>query len=263
MWHHHKKSDLKGDLHVHTAKEVCDTHLGLMIEEYEEACGHLPLNEVINEARDNAGMSYIGITNHTSHPIDPAPNREEANERVRRSTEAIREYCKRERGIKIFAGAEVNILPDGQLDVDDEALNQLDYAVASMHFLEDIDAETIQVNYLQALQHPHVHIHNVDSKGWNAVVKAAAHFGCALEFNVGAQLPDELIRLVVRHKAVVTIGSDAHWNDSTQNYVHKLIGPKMDETYLLDSLRRLSKIPKKYIANFWEPEEVASWLGVS
>lgn len=256
---------------MHTAKEVCETHLGLVIEEYDEACGHLPLNEVINEARDSAGMSYIGITNHTSHPVDPAPAREEADERVRRSVTALREYCRRERGIRIFAGAEVNILPDGHLDVSDDVLDELDYAVASMHFLEDLDAEQIQMNYLQALQHPHVkvighmnrHIHSVEKEGWDTLVKAAAHAGCALEFNVGAQLTDSLLRMVVKHKAVITIGSDAHWNDSTGDYVHKLIGPKMDETYLLDSLKRLSKVPKKHIVNFWEPDEVAAWLGLS
>ena len=268
MWHHHRVEDLRGDLHVHTAKEVCETHLGLLIEEFDEACGHIPLNDVVNEARDRAGMTYIGITNHSSDPVDPEPNRAEANERVRRMVQSVREYCRHERGIKIFTGAEVNILPDGTLDVDDEVLEELDYVVASMHYLEGLDAETIQVHYLQALQHPHVrvighlnrHIHNVSEGRWDTLVAAAAHFGCALEFNIGAQLTNDLLRMVKKYGTLITLGSDAHRSDMTRDYVMRLIGPKMEETYLEDALRRLTHIPKEHIVNFWDVERVTKWL---
>lgn len=264
---HHVKH-LRGDLHVHTAKEVCETHLGLIIKEFDEACGHVPLTDAVADARDIAGMSFLGITNHSSSPLDSDPNREEANERVRRMIKAIRDFCRKPRGIEIYAGAEVNILPDGRLDVDDEPLEQLDFVVASMHYLEDLDPETIQQNYLGALQHPHVkvighmnrHIDAVDSGKWETLVAAAAHYGCALEFNVAAQMTDELINLVRKHKVFITLGSDAHRSDMTRDYVSHLIGPKMDPAFLGNALKRLSKIHRKYIVNFWEPEQVREWI---
>ena len=264
----HKVIDLKGDLHVHTSKAVCETHLGLLIEEYDEVCGNLPLNEVIESARDRTGMLFIGITNHSSYPLDPDPDPRGSAKRVQRQLKDVRRYCEQERGIEILAGAEVNILPDGRIDVDNTVLKSLDFVVASMHFLEDLDGAAIEANYISAIRQPHVkvighvnrNISALKNVNWERVVAASVEHRCALEFNVAAQLTDELIELVVKHGSIVTLGSDAHLSDTMKDYTQHLIGPRMDSVFLYDALSRLAEVPKSQIVNFWEPREVTAWI---
>lgn len=264
----HRIEDLRGDLHVHTAKEVCETHLGLLIDEFDEACGHVPLREVVNEARDTAGMTYLGVTNHSSDPVDPDPDPADAAIRVRSQLQTIREFCVEDHGIAIFAGSEVNILPNGDLDVADDVLEQLDYVVASMHYLDGLTPDEIRRNYLQALRRPNVkvighmnrYITELTDVQWGDVVEAAAAAGCALEFNVASQLTDELIHLISGVDVLITLGSDAHRHDSIKDYVAHLIGPTMDPDFLKGALMRLEKIPQERIINFWESDRVFDWL---
>ena len=82
-------------------------------------------------ARD-AGYEYLAITDHSASfgfgdEVAPDQLREQI-ERIRTlsGTEAVG-------GIELLAGSEVNILPDGRLDYDDELLAELDWVVASVH----------------------------------------------------------------------------------------------------------------------------------
>ena len=79
--------------------------------------------------RATAGYEYLAITDHSaSHGLRQrrlaralrAPDRAGA----RAATSAIE-------GIELLAGSEVNILPDGSLDYDDELLARLDWVIAS------------------------------------------------------------------------------------------------------------------------------------
>jgi DNA polymerase (family 10) len=260
-------ADLRGDLHVHTAKEVCETHLGMVIEEFDEACGCMPLGEVVDAARD-IGMEFVGITNHTSNPVDASRDTVRADAYLAQQHAAVADLRAHRSDITIFSGAEVNILPDGTLDVSETALGMLDYAIVSMHLLADRAAQDIQAHYIQAVQHRRIkiighanrYISTLTEGDWEAVVGAAVHFGCALEFNIAAQLTDELLGLVVRHKALITIGSDAHRFDPFTDFQQRLVGPKANAELFVDTLERLSAVPKAQIVNTWEPAHITSWF---
>ena len=82
------------------------------------------------EAARERGYEYIAITDHSAthgfgNDVSPDELRRQI-ERVRAADAAID-------GIRILAGSEVNVLPDGSLDYEDDLLAQLDWIVGSLH----------------------------------------------------------------------------------------------------------------------------------
>ena len=59
-------------------------------------------------------------------------------------------------GFRIFAGSEVDILKDGALDFSDDVLSQLDYCVASVHNVMNLDEETMTRRIIRAMENPYV-----------------------------------------------------------------------------------------------------------
>ncbi len=102
--------DLRGDLHCHTTASD----------------GTASIEEMAIAARD-AGYAYLAITDHSASfgfGDDLSPDR------LREHVERIRET--QIDGIELLAGSEVNVLPDGTLDYDDDVLELLDWIVASV-----------------------------------------------------------------------------------------------------------------------------------
>ena len=98
-------SDIRGDLHSHTVASD----------------GHNTIAEMAGAARER-GYEYLAITDHSaSHGFgnDVSP------EQLHRQIELIAEANARIEGIELLAGSEVNILPDGSLDYEDELLSEL------------------------------------------------------------------------------------------------------------------------------------------
>lgn len=93
-------TDLRGDLHMHTT----------------ETDGKATLAQMAEAARA-AGRSYVAITDHSETLMFV---RGMSPERLRAQRRHIREVEERHGGaIRIFAGVEADILPDGSLDVED------------------------------------------------------------------------------------------------------------------------------------------------
>src|SRR2546429_9345705 len=59
---------------------------------------------------------------------------------------------------RVLNGAEVDILPDGSLDLPDECLAELDVVVASVHTALDQPKDLITQRVLAALRSPHVDV---------------------------------------------------------------------------------------------------------
>src|SRR3989344_3769594 len=130
--------DIKGDFHMHTIASDC-------VNSAEEMA----------IAAKKFGYKYIAITDHTKYDrIANGLKEDEMFEYAKR----IRELNKKIKGIKIFAGAEVAILSDGNLDYADDVLKKLDVVIASLHsgFKQEKDASTKRV--LKALDNKYVDI---------------------------------------------------------------------------------------------------------
>jgi DNA polymerase (family X) len=204
-------ADVRGDLHSHTVASD----------------GHNTIEEMALAARER-GYEYLAITDHSaSHGFgnDVSP------ERLRRQIELVREADARIEGIRLLAGSEVNILPDGSLDYEDELLARLDWIVASVHTSFAMDEQAMTVRMIAAIEHP-----LVDAIGHptgrlierrepyaldlEAVFAAAARTGTMLEINANPSrrdLSDAHARAAARAGAMVVIDSDAHRTSTLSN----------------------------------------------
>ena len=196
--------DIRGDLHCHTVASD----------------GHATIEEMAAAARER-GYEYLAITDHSaSHGF----GNDVSAEQLRRQIELVHEADARIEGIELLAGSEVNILPDGSLDYDDELLAQLDWVIASVHTSFAMDAQAMTERMIAAIEHP-----AVDAIGHptgrlierrepyaidlDAVFAAAARTGTMLEINANPDrrdLSDIHARAAARAGVTIVIDSDAH-----------------------------------------------------
>ena len=105
--------DIQGDVHMHTV----------------ETDGKCTIEEMAMAARDR-GYKYMAITDHSKNlAFANGLDDKRAEAHVKR----IREIGKTIEGITVFAGIEVDILGDGELDLSDSVLEQMDIVIASIH----------------------------------------------------------------------------------------------------------------------------------
>ena len=78
------------------------------------------------EANINKGYQFMVITDH-SQSLKVANGLQV--ERLLRQNEEIKKLNEEYSEIDIYSGTEMDILPDGSLDYDDDVLSQLDYVI--------------------------------------------------------------------------------------------------------------------------------------
>ncbi len=126
--------EIRGDLHCHTT--LSD--------------GQNSLEEMLGAAR-RRGYLYLAVTDHSaSHGFG---NDVPAGALLDRVAE-VRELDTATRGIKLLAGSEVNVMPNGSLDYEDEVLAELDWVIASVHTSFQIGAERMSERIVRAIEHP-------------------------------------------------------------------------------------------------------------
>jgi DNA polymerase (family 10) len=133
-------ADLRGDLHSHTTASD----------------GTASIEEMGLAARE-AGYEYLAITDHSaSFGFGDEVSPEQLREHVKR----IRELSGTDAvgGIRLLAGSEVNILPDGGLDYDDQLLGELDWVVASVHSSFAMAADQMTGRIVRAIENPMVDV---------------------------------------------------------------------------------------------------------
>jgi DNA polymerase (family 10) len=198
------RTDLRGDLHMHTT----------------ESDGRDSIQAMAEAARD-AGLEYIAITDH-SRALAMANGLDER--RALEHAGRIRALDGRIGGVRLLAGIECDIRPDGSLDLADDCLAALDLVVASVHSGFNQDREQMTARLLRAVEHPHVAVlghptgrlilrREPYAFDVDAVISAAARRGVALEINCQVDrldLNDVNARLARERGAPVVISSDAH-----------------------------------------------------
>ena len=197
-------SDIRGDLHMHT----------------RESDGRATLEEMAAAARQQ-GYEYIAITDH-SKALAMANGLDE--KRAIAFAHRVREMDQSGLGIRVFSGIECDIRRDGSMDLDDEALAQLDVVIASVHSYMNMEAAEMTDRLLRALENPHVKILGhptgrvlLHRDGYpfdfELVAREAARRGVALEINASPERLDlhgTLARTAKVCGARFTISTDAH-----------------------------------------------------
>jgi DNA polymerase (family 10) len=197
-------ADLRGDLHVHT----------------DASDGTASLEDMVEAARARE-LEYIAVTDHARFAeviggLTP--------DGLRAQIDAIAKLNETLEGFRVLTGIEVNIHPDGSLDMPDDLLARLDWVVASVHshFRQTKDEMTARL--LRAVSNEHVDClaHPTGRRigerppydaDWDAVFRAAAEHTCAVEINanpIRLDLSAELVRRAIAAGCKLAIGSDAH-----------------------------------------------------
>jgi DNA polymerase (family 10) len=126
--------------------------------------------------------------------------------------------------LAILKGAEVDILEDGSLDLDDATLGELDLVVVSVHSHFGMSKAAMTRRIVRALHHPRVHVlghptgrligkrepYAVDL---DAVIRAARDHGVMLEINAQPDrldLDDVHVRAAQEAGVTLVISTDAH-----------------------------------------------------
>jgi len=114
--------------------------------------GSASLEEMALAAKE-LGLEYFGIGDHSqsltiANGLTP--------QRVREQWAEIDRLNAKLKGIRIFKGSEVDILPDGSLDFDNELLAGFDYVVASVHTHMNQPRDEMTRRICKALSNPYV-----------------------------------------------------------------------------------------------------------
>ena len=190
-------SDLKGDLHTHTSWS---------------ADGKNTLEEMVERAVA-LGYAYYAVTDH-SHYL-----REGKLDQQRRQIEQLRERLPKR--FRVLHGIEANIRANGEVDVADDALAELDWVMASVHGRFD---EDLTDRVLAAMENPRVHCighltgRKINKRGpaevaLERVFEKALETGTFLEIN---SQPDRLDLTDVNARAAgeagvpIVISTDSH-----------------------------------------------------
>jgi DNA polymerase (family 10) len=196
--------DIRGELHCHT----------------DSSDGHHTLQEMVEAARARK-YQYLAITDHSkavtvAHGLDAA--------RMRRQADRIREVAAGLKDLRLLAGVEVDILKDGRLDLPEKVLADLDWVVASVHSIFNLDEGAMTARLLAAIGSGVVHclghpfgrlIGKRDPIQFDAdrVFAACAENGVCLEINSypdRLDLPDTYCRRARDMGCTMAITTDAH-----------------------------------------------------
>jgi DNA polymerase (family 10) len=198
------QEDIQGDVHMHTV----------------ETDGRNTVAEMA-EAAKARGYKYMAITDHSKNlAFANGLDDKRAVEHIQR----IRDANAKIDGIKIFAGIEVDILADGDLDLSDDVLAQMDIVIASVHSVFNQDSAKMTDRLLKAVENPNTSIIGhptgriqLRREGYafdmTAVLTAAAKKKVAMELN---SYPDRLdlndvhLRQAKQCGVKIVINTDSH-----------------------------------------------------
>lgn len=196
--------DIRGDLHMHTTWSD----------------GAQSVEEMVNQAR-NKGYEYIAITDHSKY-LRVANGLDET--RLRKQREEIHKMNDLYDDIHIFAGVEMDILPDASLDFSDDFLKEMDFVIAAIHSSFNQSQALIMKRLMQALENPYVSliahptgrlIGRRDGYDVNLsqLIEKAVETNTTLEINANPNrldLSSEWAREAQKQGAQIAINTDAH-----------------------------------------------------
>jgi DNA polymerase (family 10) len=199
-----EQDDIRGDLHAHT----------------DASDGQHSIEALVAAARAR-GYGYVVVSDHSrSSPVAGGLSVEDLRAHVAK----IRSAQKRHPDIRVLAGSECDILPDGTMDYPDSVLAELDVVIGAVHSRVEQPKAEMTRRLSAALANPHVHIlahptgrligerepYDVDL---DEVLRAAQRHGKAVEINSHPQRLDlggAHARRAADLGVLIAINTDAH-----------------------------------------------------
>lgn len=204
-------NDIKGDFHIHSSFPIEPSH----------DLGKDSMEEMLEKARQ-LKYEYLGFSEH--NPSTSKHTNKEIYDLLKKRDEKIEQLKSVNKYVRIFKLLEVDILPSGDLAIDDKSLELLDAAIVSIHSAFKMDKEEMTQRVLKALSHKKAKIlaHPTgrllnDRYGYDLDFEKVFEFckkhNKALEINSWPQrldLPDTIIKQAVKDNVNLVIDSDSH-----------------------------------------------------
>jgi histidinol phosphatase-like PHP family hydrolase len=238
------RAELRADLQVHTT--------------YSD--GKATLEEMA-DLLEGMGYSHAAITDHSKGlPIAGGMHEERLAQQGRHIEEVNASFDGRHSSFRLLRSIEMNLSPEGEGDMEPEALGRLDLVLGAFHSnLRVTDDQTER--YVAAVRNPTVHVlaHPRCRKfgrrlglwaDWPAVFGAAAEAGTAVEIDASPDRQDldvDLVRVAAEAGAWLSIGTDAH-------YPHELGWMDLGLAAAI-----LAGAPRERILNYLTREELVEW----
>jgi DNA polymerase (family 10) len=249
-------NDLKGDLQIQTNWSDGSSS----IEEYAQEAMRL-------------GLKYIAITDHTislaiangldeKRLVQQGREIDKINSRLRQACLPARQGFGGQAKFKILKSAEVNVLKDGRLDINDETLKKLDTVAIAVHSGFKMSKKEMTERIIKAMKNPNIDIlfhptgriinsrppYEIDIE---KIIRAAKETKTVLEINAHPSrldLKDEYARMAKEAGVKLEISSDAH-NISYFQFLEFGIAQA-----------RRGWVEKKDIINAWPVEKMLKML---
>lgn len=196
--------DIVSDLHMHTTWSDGAHSVGEM-----------------GEALIAKGYTHAVITDHSQYlkvanGLTP--------ERLQQQKLDIDAFNMANPNFRLYRGTEMDILPDGTLDFDDEVMKDLDFVIASIHSSFTQSQDKIMARLKTAIENPYVHMiahptgRIVGERGGYdpdvaLLIEWAAQHGKILELNANPYRLDlciEHLQLAMEKNVPIAINTDAH-----------------------------------------------------
>lgn len=234
--------DIRGDLHMHTTWSD----------------GAQSLEEMVNQAR-RKGYEYIAITDHSKF-LRVANGLNET--KLRKQRIEIERINDKYDDIHVFAGVEMDILPDGTLDFDNELLREMDFVIGAIHSSFNQSQEKIMQRLENAMENPYVTFiahpsgrllgrrsgYAVDME---KLIQRAKETNTALEINANPNRLDisaYWARIAQDNGVHIVINTDAHSYQMLDHMTHGV------------GIARKGWIEKDTVLNTWTKEKLTNFM---
>jgi DNA polymerase (family 10) len=197
--------DIRGDLHVHSA--------------WGQGTHSL---EDIARAAQKMGYEYVAICDYAS---DTASGHSLSSAALAQQIDAIQQLnATLPMGVRLLAGAEVEIAPNGELQIADEILARLDIVIAAAHSGFKAPRRALTRRFCKAMEHPLVHVlahpanrmlgrQHTPAIDLQTILETAVETATCLEINshvLRLDLPDRHVQQARNLGVSFALGSDAH-----------------------------------------------------
>ncbi len=206
-------NEVRGDLHLHSSFNI-HTNYDL---------GENSVLELAEEAKKR-GYEYLAISDHLPRPSLPV------GEKIRLIQERNRLISQAEKktGLRIFRSLEVDILPNGELALEEEVIKLLEFLIVSVHTSFNLGVEEMTQRVIKGLSHPKTRFlaHPTGRllnkrKGyqlnWKKLFAFLKKENKALEINSTPErldISDEIVFAAVKNGVKLIINTDSHKSSS-------------------------------------------------
>ncbi len=204
-------NDILGDLHCHS----------------EWNGGNNSISELADIAQE-MGYEYLGIADHTKFlRIEHGLDEKKLAEQRKEIDKLNRKFELGGKKFRLLQGAETNILKTGEIDINNKALEKLDYAIGGVHSSFKISKKEMTERIIRAIKNPNINIishptgrilkrrdeYKID---FNKILRAAKEYNVLLEINSFPERMDlngEKVRKTKEAQVRMIINTDSHHKD--------------------------------------------------